>query len=52
MHSGPIPVKEFSILSSKDREAFTIVDPMERKKRMEEEIDSRRGRSFRKDPER
>jgi len=38
MHSGPIPVKDFQSYLQKTREAFTIVDPMERKKRIEEEM--------------
>ena len=38
MHSGPIPVKDFQSYLQKTREAFTIVDPVERKKRIEEEM--------------
>jgi glycyl-tRNA synthetase beta chain len=38
MHSGPIPVKDFQSYLQRTREAFTIVDPMERKKRIEEEM--------------
>jgi glycyl-tRNA synthetase beta chain len=38
MHSGPIPVKDFQSYLQKTREAFTIVDPMERKRRIEEEM--------------
>jgi glycyl-tRNA synthetase beta chain len=36
MHSGPIPVKDFQSYLQKTREAFVIVDPAERKKRIEE----------------
>jgi len=38
MHSGPIPVKDFQSYLQKTREAFVIVDPVERKKRIEEEM--------------
>jgi glycyl-tRNA synthetase beta chain len=38
MHSGPIPVKDFQSYLQMTREAFTIVDPVERKKRIEEEM--------------
>jgi glycyl-tRNA synthetase beta chain len=38
MHSGPIPVKDFQSYLQRTREAFTIVDPMERKRRVEEEM--------------
>jgi glycyl-tRNA synthetase beta chain len=38
MHSGPILVKDFQSYLQRTREAFTIVDPMERKKRIEEEM--------------
>ena len=36
MHSGPISVSGFSSYLEKTREAFVLVDPMERKKRIEE----------------
>jgi glycyl-tRNA synthetase beta chain len=38
MHSGPIPVKDFKSYLEKTREAFVIVDPVERRKRIEEEM--------------
>jgi glycyl-tRNA synthetase beta chain len=38
MHSGPIPVKDFQSYLQKTREASAIVDPAERKKRIEEEM--------------
>jgi glycyl-tRNA synthetase beta chain len=38
MHSGPIPVKDFKSYLQKTREAFVIVDPVERKKRIEDEM--------------
>ncbi len=38
MHSGPIPVMDFQSYLQKTREAFAIVDPVERKKRIEEEM--------------
>lgn len=39
MHSGPILVDHFHSYLQKMREAFIIVDPAERKKRIEEEMD-------------
>ena len=38
MHSGPIPVRDFQSYLQKTREASAIVDPVERKKRIEEEM--------------
>jgi glycyl-tRNA synthetase beta chain len=38
MHSGSIPVTDFHSYLQKTREAFIIVDPLERRKRIEEEI--------------
>src|SRR4030043_834846 len=38
MHSGRIPVKDFQSYLQKTREAFVIVDPVERKKRIEDEM--------------
>jgi glycyl-tRNA synthetase beta chain len=38
MHSGPVPVKDFHSYLQKTREASVIVDPVERKKRIEEEM--------------
>jgi glycyl-tRNA synthetase beta chain len=38
MHSGPIPVKDFQSYLQKTREAFVIVDPVERKKKIEDEM--------------
>ena len=38
MHSGPIPVKDFKSYLEKTREAFVMVDPAERRKRIEEEM--------------
>jgi glycyl-tRNA synthetase beta chain len=38
MYSGSIPVKDFQSYLQKTREAFVIVDPVERKKRIEEEM--------------
>ena len=38
MSSGPIPVKDFQSYLQKTREAFVIVDPVERKKRIEDEM--------------
>jgi glycyl-tRNA synthetase beta chain len=38
MHPGPIPVKDFQSYLQKAREAFVIVDPVERKKRIEDEM--------------
>jgi glycyl-tRNA synthetase beta chain len=38
MHSSPIPVQDFQSYLQKTREAFVIVDPVERKKRIEEEM--------------
>jgi glycyl-tRNA synthetase beta chain len=38
MHPGPVPVKDFQSYLQKTREASTIVDPAERKKRIEEEM--------------
>jgi glycyl-tRNA synthetase beta chain len=36
MHAGPIPVKDFQSYLQKTREAFVVVDPMDRKKKIEE----------------
>jgi glycyl-tRNA synthetase beta chain len=38
MHSGPIVVKDFESYLQKTREAFVIVDPAERKKKIEDEM--------------
>jgi len=38
MHTGPIPVKDFKSYLEKAREAFVIVDPLERRKKIEEEM--------------
>jgi len=38
MHSGPIPIKDFRSYLQKTKEAFVIVDPVERKKRIEDEM--------------
>ncbi len=38
MHSGPVPVKDFQSYIQKTREASAIVDPVERKKKIEEEM--------------
>jgi glycyl-tRNA synthetase beta chain len=38
MHSGPVPVKDFQSYLQKTREASVIVDPAERKKKIEEEM--------------
>jgi len=38
MHSGPIPVKDFQSYLQKTREASAIVDPVERKKKIEDEM--------------
>jgi glycyl-tRNA synthetase beta chain len=38
MHSGPIPVNDFKSYLQKTREAFVIVDPAERKKKIEDEM--------------
>ncbi|NWG03139.1 MAG: glycine--tRNA ligase subunit beta [Syntrophaceae bacterium] len=38
MHSGPIRVKDFNSYLQKTREAFVIVDPVERKRRIEEAL--------------
>jgi glycyl-tRNA synthetase beta chain len=38
MHSGPIPVKDFQSYLQKSREASVIVDPLERKKKIEDEM--------------
>jgi glycyl-tRNA synthetase beta chain len=38
MHSGPIPVMDFQSYIQKTREASAIVDPVERKKKIEEEM--------------
>jgi len=38
MHSGPIPVKDFQSYLQKTKEAFVIVDPVGRKKRIEDEM--------------
>jgi glycyl-tRNA synthetase beta chain len=38
MHSGPIPVKDFESYLQKTREAFALVDPVERRKTIEEEM--------------
>ena len=38
MHSGPISVNDFQSYLQKTREAFTIVDPVERKKKIEDEM--------------
>jgi glycyl-tRNA synthetase beta chain len=38
MHSGPIPVEDFQSYLQRTREAFVIVDPVERKKKIEEEM--------------
>jgi glycyl-tRNA synthetase beta chain len=38
MHSGPVPVKDVQSYLQKTREASAIVDPVERKKRIEEEM--------------
>jgi len=38
MHSGPIAVKDFKSYLQKTREAFVIVDPVERRKRIEDEM--------------
>jgi len=38
MHSGPVPVKDFQSYLQKSREASVIVDPVERKKKIEDEM--------------
>jgi glycyl-tRNA synthetase beta chain len=38
MHSGPVAVKDFQSYLQKTREASVMVDPVERKKRIEEEM--------------
>ncbi len=38
MNSGPIPVKDFQSYLQKTREASAIVDPVERKKKIEDEM--------------
>jgi len=38
MHSGPIPVKDFQSYLQKTREASVIVNPVERKKRIDDEM--------------
>ncbi len=38
MHSGPVPVKDFQSYLQKTREASVMVDPAERKKKIEEEM--------------
>jgi glycyl-tRNA synthetase beta chain len=38
MHSGPVPVKDFQSYLQKTREAAAIVDPVERKKKIEDEM--------------
>ncbi len=38
MHSGPVPVRDFQSYLQKTREASAIVDPVERKERIEEEM--------------
>ncbi len=38
MHSGAIPVKDFQYYLQKTREASVIVDPVERKKKIEDEM--------------
>jgi glycyl-tRNA synthetase beta chain len=38
MHSGPVPVKDFESYLQKTREASVIVDPVERKKKIEDEM--------------
>jgi glycyl-tRNA synthetase beta chain len=38
MHSGPVPVKDFQSYLQKMREASVIVDPAERKKKIEDEM--------------
>jgi glycyl-tRNA synthetase beta chain len=38
MHSGPIPIKDFQSYLQKTKEAFVIVDPVERKKKIEDEM--------------
>ncbi len=38
MHSGPVLVKDFQSYLQKTREAFAIVDPAERKKKIEDEM--------------
>jgi len=38
MHSGPISIKDFHSYLQKTEEAFVIVDPVERKKRIEDEM--------------
>ena len=38
MHSGPVPVKDFQSYLQKTREASVMVDPVERKKKIEEEM--------------
>ena len=38
MHSGPVPVKDFESYLQKTREASVIVDPAERKKKIEDEM--------------
>jgi glycyl-tRNA synthetase beta chain len=42
MHSGPIPIKDLQSYLQKTKEAFVIVDPVERKKKIEDEM-SREG---------
>jgi glycyl-tRNA synthetase beta chain len=38
MHPGPVPVKDFQSYLQKTREASAIVDPVERKKKIEDEM--------------
>ncbi len=38
MHSGPVPVKDFQSYLQKTREVSVIVDPVERKKKIEDEM--------------
>jgi glycyl-tRNA synthetase beta chain len=38
MHSGSVPIKDFQSYLQKTREAFVIVDPVERKKKIEDEM--------------
>jgi glycyl-tRNA synthetase beta chain len=38
MHSGPVPVKDFQSYIQKTREASAIVDPVERKEKIEKEM--------------
>ncbi len=38
MHSGSIPIKDFQSYLQKTRDAFVLVDPIERKKKIEDEM--------------